>query len=501
MRQASSLLAFTLALLGCAPAIAPIAAEPTPPIAVASAPAAVPLVLGADAVDSDVRLRPPALDPFGRGAPTTFTYPAVTEISLADGARAQVVARPELPIVHVDLLLATTRTPASDLLCSSLLQSFTRPDHTLGTDLAAMGARVKARWCDVLGLHVLVDLAPVRLEPALVALVEALRDGEPTAAGLVDTRKLRLESIASDALRDPIPRLVDALLYPATDPAHDGPTPTAAALSKVTLAEITRARAARRPDQLTLTIVGDVALPELRSALDRVAARWPAPTDKRALHGSPPAPSSPPHGAFFVEDFTRKDVEIGLTYPVPSIASAETPALFAVVYALDELWRDRDRKGEAAPFHLRQVRPDIDARGGLLRITADAPIGGAAPALKAMLADLAAVGAEQLTEPDAQTLRSWLSGDLARSFDGGTAVADKLNYLGPRASIADDERFFRGLATLDAQAPAAFAKKWLAPEHLLFVAVGPVTEEKVAVEALGLGKVKILPAPAKGASK
>jgi hypothetical protein len=500
MRPTSSLLAAALALLGCAPAIAPLADAP-PPIAVAPAPTATPLTLGADAVDSDVRTRPPALDPFGPGAPTTFTYPAVTEITLASGARAQIVERRDLPIVHLELLLASPRSPASDLLCSSLLQSSTGPglDHDLGHDLPTLGVRVKATWCDVIGLHLIADLAPARLEPALVALVDALRDGGPTAEGLVALRKRRSDAVAGDSLRDPILRALDGQLFPATDPAHDGPTPPAAALSKVTLAEIKRARAARRPDQLLLTLVGDVALPELRSALDRVAARWPGAAEKRAPEAPPASLRALPHGVVLIDDPARKEVEIGLAYAVPPIASPETSALFAVVYALNELWRDRSGNGQAAPFHLQLVRPDVAARSGVLRILAAAPIGGAAPAVKAMLADIASLGAERLTEGDAQTLRSWLSSDLARSFDGGAAQADKLHYLGPRATIADDERFFRGLVSLDAQAPAAFVKRWLAPTQLLVVAVGPLTAEKGAIGALGLGKVKSL--PAKGASK
>lgn len=505
MRRPCSLLFVTLALLGCSPVVAPVAPESTLPALVAPAPAptAAPLLLGAAATDADFRTRPPALEPFGPGAPTTFTFPAVTAMALANGARAQVVERHDLPLVHLAVLLASPRSPASDLLCASLLQVSGGGDRPLADELTALEVHIKGMWCDVFGVNLVADLVPTRLEPVLVTLMSALRDGAPTAARLADVRKRRVDGIANETLRDRMKRVVDGLLYPASDPAHDGPTTPAAALAKVTLADLARARAARRPEALTFTIVGDIALPELRATLDRVAARWPATTEKAPPPAAPAKPSSQPHGVVLIDDPTRTEVEIGIAYPVPPIASPDTSTLYAIDYELGGRWSERSNGGEPSPLQQAATRIDLDAHHGTFQLATIAPVGGAAPALKLLLADVAALGAAPLSAADAQTLRSWVSGDLARSFDGGAALADKLHYLGPRATIVDDERFFRGLANLEPRALVAFAQQWLAPERALLVAVGPVVVEKAAIEALGLGKAKIIhaPPPAKGASK
>lgn len=491
-------LALFLLALGCAtpkppspaaPQAQPAAAEPA-----ASAPEpAPPLAAQTPSVD---RTHPP---PLGANAP--LQLPQQTHFVLANGLRVRLVEQHRLPIVALDLVVdaGAARDPAS----LPGLAGFTAAMLTEGT-----ARRSSTRISDELGLlgaslgasagSDSASLSGACLSEHLPAFLDVFADvaAHPSFPA-ADFERVQDERRVTLLQQRDQPAIVAAKAFAA---AFWGDHPYGHAIigTEASLARTRRTDLLRfhdrfwRPANAELVVVGDATEAQLRPLLERRLGAWKAGGKAPALPGRGPVA---PHRTLLIDKRGASQSYLALGAPGLDRRSPDFVAATVMFEVLgggtsSRLFRElREEKG-----YTYGIGAGADARrlGGasVVRGSVKAEVTG--PALRDLLAELSRmrdepVPADELAEAKAGIVRS-----LPSEFATVGEIAGRLGELAVHG-LPDDywNTYAQAVEQVGAADVQRMAQRYLDPDRLTLVMVGPAQAVRSQLADLPIGKVEV----------
>jgi zinc protease len=491
VKPASRALPLLLGLLACA---TPPAPPPPPPPAAAPAPEPAP-VAAPEAPTVD-RSQPP---PLGPNPP--LVLPAQQHFTLSNGLRVRLVEQRRLPIVALDLVVDAGA--ARDPVGRAGVASFTADMLTEGTrtrtatqisdQVGVLGATLEAGAgpdTATLGGECLSDKLPAFLD----IFADVARNAAfPRAdfARVKDERRVALlqqrDQPSALASRSFVP------LFWGDHPYGHMALGTEEALARTTREDLIRFHDRFwRPANAELVVVGDVAEEELRPMLEAALGTW-----KSGQAVAPLIPRGPaaPHQALLIDKPGATQTYVALAAPglerrSPDYAAASV--LFEVLGGgmSSRLFRTlREDKG-----YTYGVGAGADARrlagASVVRGSVKAEVTG--DALRVLLEQLALlrdqpISAEELTEAKDGIVRG-----LPSSFATVGGIASQLSTLAS-LGLPDDywEGYARAVQGVTAADVQQMARRYLDPNRMTLVMVGPADVVASQLATLPLGTVRV----------
>lgn len=449
----------------------------------------------------------PAVDPVG-----ALTFPTIERTTLSNGIPVILARRSAVPGVLVSLSFdagiaadALDR-PGTQSLMLDLLDEGT--DGLDATQIAELQERLGASLSTGLGLDsssVSLSALTANLAPSLDLLAQVVRH---PAFREGDVARLRDQHLAAidDAQASPIDlasRNMGPLLF---GPGHPYGQPgdglgTRAAVSALERNALLAAHDRWiRPDDVTITVVGDIAMDQLKPLLETAFGNWSAPAGARPFKPID-APVPPPSERIVLVDRPNSPQSVivaGRVLPV----TGRTPDLEALDLAnevlgngfLSRLNMDlREDKGWSYGVRSR-IRAPLGARS--FTVTAPVQSDRTGDAIALMLADLRAFPATKGVLPiELSRVTDGKIRGLPNSFETNEQVLGAIlsNLLLGRG----DDYYVNlpgRLRAIDAAAINAMASRYLQPQGLVFMVVGDRKVVEPQLRKLGL-PVEIAPAP------
>lgn len=473
----------TLALL--LPLLVTCTAAPPPPVAPPPPPAPTAPATAAFEETPD--------DPLWSATPPVTPTPEarlalLQEVRVAGGVRATLAERHEAPLCAVVAMIRRSAPGADAALASLLLDT---------RDAAGLPLRDRLGFAVEAGTHhdyssITWSIASSELETSLRAFVDALRRGSPSAERVEAERRRALLALDQRGAEEKLLAEHDAWLYPAGHRYHDPAGGSEDQLKKLQPREVEAHRAKITPDQLVLSVAGDVSAEALRGVLERVTADWkPA----RAAGPRPPRLTSGALLVYAPEESTR----VVISTAAPRLHASDPVldmAQHMIVYVLPERMRSRIQAltgGDA------RIRTRVDPRTEHPRVLTFVDLHGPhlAAVVQAYFDALAAIARGEVTDQEMPAAREKLVTWLTSSLETTRRAAEYHTYPAlfevPPASVADRLRAVNAMRGADLQ---RIATAHLAQGEARITAVGDVASAKDDLVRLKLGPVTVRkPAP------
>lgn len=485
------------------------------------------LVTDGDPGGSPVSASPPAPDPASPAAPPDprrltpppvappppLHLPEVQAWSLDNGLRVLLVERRDLPVVSAQLLLpggASAHDPARAglaALTADMLDEGTESRSALeiAGEVELLGARLgSSAGYDASGVR-LTLLRPT-LARGLDLVADVIRNPTFPAEELERVRAERRARVLQRA-DDPASVADDVFVRTVYGTAHPyGATllGTDASLAELGREEVHAFHAHRyRPGGSTLLVVGDVGRSELEDLLEGSLARWAGTADP--VPAVPPAAPDARPGASRIVLVDRpgapqSEIRVGraaLTRRDPRYhraAVANTILGGSFTSRLNTLLREEKgyTYGAWSWFDLRRGAGPFAAQTAV-----DTPV--TADAVGDILAEMDRLAVSPVPEEELGRARSWLALRLPQRFESTTDVVGRLSELVlHHVPLTFYEDYVDAVLAVDADAVLSFASHELRSQDMVVVVTGDRTAVQAPLEALGLGPVEIVPAPAGG---
>jgi zinc protease len=234
-----------------------------------------------------------------------LTFPDVQTAQLSNGLRVRLARREVVPQVSMAMtfeagLTADTAADAgTQSLMLDMLQEGTtnRSAEQIASDAEALGASISTELSPDMSSIRMTALA-ARLGPSLELLADIVRNPAFTAPDFTRVKTRRLAAI--EEIRSDPSGLADQAFYSAIyGNAHPYGIPSAGTASTIGALTPSALSAEHRrwirPENATLTVVGDVTMDELIRQLESTLGDWVAPTATLAgtrITATPPVPRS-----------------------------------------------------------------------------------------------------------------------------------------------------------------------------------------------------------------
>lgn len=448
----------------------------------------------------------PPVDPVG-----ALTFPALERASLSNGVPVVLARRGAVPVALVSLSFdAGIAADAQDspgiqsLMLRMLSEGTTRLDATqIAEEQERLGASISASTGLDTSTVTLFSLTP-NLAPALSLMAEVVRQPAFRAADVARAQSQRLADIdqAQSSPGDLAGRTLAPLLFGAGHP-YGQPGDGLGNKAAIKALGPDQLRAAHdkwlRPDTLTITVVGDVTMAQIKPLLEQAFGGWTAPASARP-HKPIDQPAPPPRERIVLIDRPNSPQSVIMAGRVLPL-TGRTPGLEALDLANEVLGNGflsrlnldlRENKGWSYGVGSR-VRSPVGARS--LIVTAPVQSDRTGDSIALIRAQMQAFPATRGVEP----------GETARVTDGnirGLPTNFETNGQVMGAILAtlllgrDDDYQVRlpdRYRAIDAAAIDAAARQYLQPQGLLFVVVGDRKLIEPQLRKLGL-PIEIAPA-------
>lgn len=445
---------------------------PTRWIAVALAGGAVALARGAPAQTIDRSKRPPVVPP------PPFTFPRVESKTLPNGLVVHIVENRALPLVAVRAVVE-----GGSLLDPAGKEGlFTLDTLAVRDGTTSMNGEQIADAVDELGAPVL-PLRFTTLSTAFERSLAIMGDMLMHPSFPADAVERRKAAVTSTLQRQEATASTPALrIFNAT--LWGEPHPFARTMTPASIASITRDDVARfhetyvRPQNLTITIVGDVSPAAAMAAVTKVFGGWQRTGARVAVDVSPP-PAPRPTTIYLYDrpNSPQSTVFVGQTVP------GRTSADFYALETMGALFGGGT--GSRVNMSLRENRPLTYSVSHLpvwRRLNDPASFHGSAnvdaaktdSAIAVWLAELKGVaGARPPVEAELAFARNATVRSLVTRIETIDEVANRLNLVardGLAPSYYDD--YIRGMNRVTVAGVAATAARVVDPAHTTIVVVG-----------------------------
>lgn len=449
------------------------------------------------------RSKPPVV-----AAPPAFVTPKVETAKLPNGITIDLVHMTELPLVEIDLMIASAGARMDRdrsgiaLFTAGMLDEGAGSRDALGiaSEAAYLGADLStgADW-DYSSVSLSV---PTRsLAPALDLMADVVLRPRFKGSEVQKQRDLRLANIISG--RD-VPATVNgivlnALLYPAGHPFHrpaDGDSASVATYDSAAVRGFYDAQ--YKPDRATFVIAGDLTMAE---ATRLIAARFGGWRMDRMARHDPPAASTLPAASdratriFLVDKPGAAQSVIALAEPGVMRNSPDYYALQVMNTILGGSFSSRLNQelretkgwtyGAGSAFAYRPVPGPFRASAAVRTDVTDSSLAEFVRQI-GMIRD-AEVDTVELKRAQAY-LALGLPGDFETTGQVAGQVSGMLRFGQPFTYWNGYVQHVMGVTRADVQ---RVARKYLDPAHMTIVIVGDLAKIRAGVEATHIGPVEV----------
>ncbi len=420
-------------------------------------------------------------------------------VQLPSGTTVWLLERREQPVVNLAARWREARIhePAdkaglAQLTGSLLEEGFGQGDRKMdgkafSEELESMGAQwsIDSRGA---GLRVLTPQADRSLELILSALAYPVI---PTDA-FDRNRKLQISEIA-EGEKQSMQRAREALarvIYGAAHPMGRAGAGKRQTVEKLTV-EDARAFHGRvfTPGNLVLSLVGDFDGAAMEQTLRKLTAAWPA-RPAPALPELPALPTGAP-----VSEVISMPETVQLQFLMGHVGIRRTDPDFHALLVMDHVlgtgpgFTDRlssglrDREGLAYTVSA-QICSSADLRPGIFLCYIGTDPANFARVEKRFREEITRIRAEDATLAEVEDAKSYLVGSLAFQFDGGAALAERLQAV-ERHNLGLDflNRFRAEVGKVTVGRVREVAEKHLHPDRLNRVAAGPIDAQGKVLKA------------------
>jgi len=441
------------------------------------------------ALAQDVATPPPIAAP----RPLAIAPPAVA--TLPNGLRVVVAERHGLPLVTAELLVrsgAETDPPPlaglADLTGTLLVKGTrTRSAPAIAEAAEALGGQLDsgAGWDRS---HVAITVARPMLPAALALVADVARNPRFADAELERARKQAIDGL-NVALAKPgtLARMAaDRAAFGAGTYGHAA-SGTPASLARVRRADVVALHGSRyRPDNATLILAGDIALPDALALARRAFGDWKRPSTP--LAAAPGVAAQAVVKAPIVIDMPGAG-QAGVALAAPGVArsapdyyaGAVANTLIGAGYSSRLNQEIRIKRGLTYG-----VGSALDARrdGGVFRIGAQTKNVSAPELLEVTFAELARAGAESAPADELEARKLSVIGTVSRRFETTEDLAGVLAGLEANGvDVAEVTRIIGRLAAVTPGEVQAFVRAHLPASALSVVVAGEATQFAPALRA------------------
>ena len=441
--------------------------------------------------------------PFG-GTPSIAAPPIWTS-KLANGLPLSGIAASELPLARFELTFDGGRLfddPAKPGVTNLLSRMLTRGTARLSPTqfdnaLKDLGADLSVRVADerlvLTGSTLARNLAPTlalveellvtpRWDPAELALAKSATIGE------IQANRAEPDEIAA--------RIADYVSFPGSVLAAN-PLGTEASVAALTMADLQAFHTRNlSPGTARFRIVGPATAPQVATALAGLAARWTTPAPEIPATPAPAASTGPELWFYDIPDAKQSFVII--TGAGPTCAAADYYPATATNFLLGgggfaSRLTQQLREGKGYTYGVRSRFDCGRAKG---RWLLESPVRSNVTLEAVQLAQtITSDYGKTFTAADLALTRDSLARARARAFETTAAklriLADIGDYGRAPDFIASDAQ---SLAALTIAQVEALAAQYLNPARLRTIIVGDSKTQAARLEALGVGKPKLIDA-------
>jgi len=476
------------------------AATPPPPAqpGTAAAPPAIPAAVAPAPATSAKRALPP-VEPVG-----DLDFPRIERTTLSNGIPVVFARRSAVPSVVVSLTFdagfsadAIDGPGTQSLLLAALDQGTDKLDATgIAEAQERLGAQIST-GAGLDGSHITLSALTANLQPSLDLLADVVLHPAFRAADVARVRDQQLAAIAQ-VQANPRALAMRHLAPILFGPGHPYGQPGDGLGQRTVVATLTPAelRAAQtrwlRPDNLHITVVGDVALASLRSMLEQAFGGWrvpAAPRPVKQLSAAIPAPRS----RIVLIDRPNSPQSVIVAGRVLAL-TGQTQGMEALELANEVLGGGflsrinldlRESKGWSYGVGSMVPRP---AGPRSLVVVAPVQADKTGASIKALLADMRAFPASKGVDPvELNRVTDGNIRGLPNRFETNRQVLGALisNQLLNRPDNYQSTLPTRFRA-IDASMINRAAQQWLQPDGLVFVVVGDQKVVEPQLAELGL---------------
>ena len=439
----------------------------------------------------------PAVAPVG-----TLTFPDVQTARLSNGLTVRLARRDVVPQVTMAMTFAaglsadTAATAGTQSLMLDMLQEGTtsRSAEQIASEAEALGASISTSLTADVSTVGMTALT-ARLAPSLALMADVVRNPAFAAPDFTRVQAQRLAGI--EETRSEPGGLANLAFWPAIyGSAHPYGLPaegTAATIGALTPSALSAEhRRWIRPDNATLTVVGDVTMDELTRQLEAAFGDWASPSASLPGTTAPPAPPAP-RGRLIVVDRPNSPsstLYIGRVTPL----TAQDKGTEAIELANEVLGSGilsrlaaelRETKGWT--YSIASALPNRRGSRPLL-IATQVQADRTADSIATVLDLMAKFPAAQPVDP--QELQRVTDGNVRNLPNRYETNAQVLGALLDNQLMGRDDDYQERLPALwsaiDADAIDAAAARYLQPQDLTIVVVGDRKTVEPQLSALGM---------------
>lgn len=479
-------------LAACAPA-APIPELPAPRAAAPLAPA--PSAVVAETPDDTLRYKPP-LVLAARGHPP----PGVEEMTFANGMRALLIERHDLPLVVARVVVRRRERPSvpnlQHLIGPMLLETKSAGGQSLLTELWSLGVSRDSFIDD--------DSIQLELKAAAPVFAGALRRYLTTLAAPTISREA-LDEVRKNAttalrnrekrgqlsLRVRLARSIDEQLLPRDHRYSDFRDSTAADMDALKVADMQRYRDRElHPARVTVCVIGDATPAALREAIESATAAW-RPASPSPANAAPGLA----RGVFLVEQPGEARADIAVVVPAPPMTTAQGLIGAMAVAQLSDAMEDWLKREVKTPWSEHSAESLVRGDTSLIRVAVEVDPEAIAPVVRGVLEVMERLGKGEISAEELASYRNfnlrWQEGLFKSNSEAVKSLA-----LIPALGIAPDFLSRRYQATLTASQGdvVKLARDWFTRGEARVIAIGNVAAAKPELQKLGLGPVTLVPA-------
>lgn len=463
------------------------------------------------------RASPPAVMPERPWVP-----PTAESFTLSNGIPVYLVQNPALPLVSIDLVMTVGReaNPAGKaglaMLTASMLDesTTTRSGSQIAAEVAMAGATLSISQYDEAAVVAMDALTGETLGPSLDLLADVVLHPKFDKSDYSQVQSQTLTAIqkARSEPRDVVSRVFSSQLYGANHPYGIPSIGSEESVKADTLSDVKKFYASWwHSKNAAFLVCGATTEAELKPLLEARFGGWKAGKSSRPAVAAPATPIKT--RVVFVEQpgAVQTVLRVG-TVGVSRTSSEYFPAqvegnLFGGMFSsrLNMSLREEHGWSYGAYGGFSDNR-DYGTFAARTSVQADKT----APAVTAILAELAAAAAHNPSDADLKMSKDSMLKSLPGNFANNSATAGAFAGI-PQFGLKPDlwRGYLAGIDGVSADQAGAAAKRYFDASHLLIVAVGPrsvtvddgkggkVTVDVVAeLKALGFEYVDATPATA-----
>jgi len=437
----------------------------------------------------------PAERPDAAPARPVLSPERVIRRTLSSGAALLVLPAPSVPSVFVRVQMeagAVWETEAQAGLAQMVAAMLTRGSE--GRSAAELAVETDAR-----GMVLRVDAGRETAVASLKCLPEDLERGLELLAGVVrrptfpadELERVRTQMLvavrrAEDDTRTVASRRLTERLYPPGHPYRHAVQGTEATLSALTARDLAAFhRAHYGPKDAVITVVGDIDPERVTAALEAALAGWSGGAGRPAI----PAVPIPEGGRSHVTLAGKSQTDIALGWPLVGRTHPDYLALEVLATLFG---------GNGTPVSSRLFR-DVRERYGVsyYQYALFAGTSGPAPwtahlgvnparldfAVDVVLSELRRLASEPVPAAELEALQDFLAGYPAVQNEAPERIAARMAEM-ERFGLGLDwvERYPREVAALTGEKLQEVAARYLRPDRLTIVTVGPAPEPTASAD-------------------